>query len=133
LCFIKKKKDPETDAEPKCCDKKPNQRHSACWPVEIPSEDPFYSNFGRRCMEFVRSGSGLTENCKLGLFPMTHTKKKRLDNSFSRSVPFIPRPTASAFFSLERAKQLVHEPVSRIAFNKRITKSISCHSRHNER
>jgi hypothetical protein len=61
----------------------------------------------------------------------THTKK-RLDYSFSRSVPF-PRPTASAFFSLERAKKLVHEPISRIAFNKRITKSISCHSRHNER
>jgi hypothetical protein len=73
LCFIK---DPETDAEPKCCDKTPNQRHPACWPVEIPTEDPFYSNFGRRCMEFVRSGSGLTENCKLGLFPMTHTKKE---------------------------------------------------------
>ncbi|KAK4036552.1 hypothetical protein OUZ56_028603 [Daphnia magna] len=59
-------KEPETDAEPKCCDKAPGQRHPACWPIEIPNDDPFYSNFGRRCMEFVRSATGLSENCKLG-------------------------------------------------------------------
>ncbi|XP_046631027.1 peroxidase-like isoform X2 [Daphnia pulicaria] len=75
-------KDPETDAEPKCCDKKPNQRHSACWPVEIPSEDPFYSNFGRRCMEFVRSGSGLTENCKLGSRTTMNIITSTLDANF---------------------------------------------------
>ena len=74
-CFIK---EPETDAEPKCCDKPPNQRHPACWPVEIPTDDPFYSNFGRRCMEFVRSATGLTEHCKLGLFPTTERRYNAL-------------------------------------------------------
>lgn len=67
--------EPETDAEPKCCDKAPADRHPACWPIEIPSDDPFYSNFGRRCMEFVRSATGLSENCKLGIYQMNKLKQ----------------------------------------------------------
>ena len=59
--------DPATDAEPVCCDKPPERRHPGCWPIEIPPEDPFYSAFRRRCMEFVRSATGLKEDCKLGL------------------------------------------------------------------
>ena len=63
----------ETDAEPKCCDRPPEQRHPACWPIDIPPQDPFYSLFRRRCMEFVRSAAGLEEYCKLGLLPQSTT------------------------------------------------------------
>lgn len=59
--------DPETDAEPSCCDVAIDKRHPACWPIEIPANDEFYSLFRRKCMEFVRSATGLKEHCKLGL------------------------------------------------------------------
>ena len=58
--------DPRTNAEPKCCDVAPDSRHPACWPIDIPIDDPFYSLFGRRCLEFVRSATGLKDQCKLG-------------------------------------------------------------------
>ena len=58
--------DPRTNAEPKCCDVAPDSRHPACWPIDIPIDDPFYSLFGRRCLEFVRSATGMKDQCKLG-------------------------------------------------------------------
>ena len=61
--------DPRTDAEPKCCEVAPERRHPACWPIDIPDNDPFYSLFGRRCLEFVRSATGLKDKCKLGNTP----------------------------------------------------------------
>nr|XP_045591913.1 peroxidase-like [Procambarus clarkii] len=30
-------------------------RHPACFPIEIPADDPFFGGTGRRCMNFVRS------------------------------------------------------------------------------
>ena len=60
--------DRTTDSDPACCDKSPKERHAACWPIEIPENDPFYSLFRRRCMEFVRSASSLKPECKLGIY-----------------------------------------------------------------
>ena len=60
--------DPATDEEPSCCDVAVDKRHPACLPIEIPSNDEFYSLFRRKCLEFVRSATGLKENCKLGNF-----------------------------------------------------------------
>lgn len=59
-------KDPATGSEPKCCQVPPDRRHPACWPIDIPPNDPFYSLFRQRCLEFARSATGLKEQCKLG-------------------------------------------------------------------
>ncbi|KAL7632516.1 UNVERIFIED_CONTAM: hypothetical protein RMT77_017179 [Armadillidium vulgare] len=40
--------------------------HPECFPISIPANDPFYSRFGRRCMNFVRSLPTTTSNCTLG-------------------------------------------------------------------
>jgi hypothetical protein len=60
------KTDPVTDTDPLCCDVPESKRNEECYPVEIPSGDPFYALFRRRCMEFVRSASSLKGECKLG-------------------------------------------------------------------
>ncbi|EFX81607.1 hypothetical protein DAPPUDRAFT_317231 [Daphnia pulex] len=75
-------KDPRTNAEPKCCDVSPDRRHPACWPIDIPANDPFYSLFGRRCLEFVRSATGLKDKCKLGSRSTFNTVTSFLDASF---------------------------------------------------
>ncbi|KAF2363490.1 hypothetical protein FHG87_005760, partial [Trinorchestia longiramus] len=42
-----------------CCNDRgfvdPALTHPSCFAIEIPSDDPFFSRFGRRCMNFVRS------------------------------------------------------------------------------
>ena len=35
-------------------------------PIEISVNDPFYSQFGQRCMEFVRSMPAIRPQCKFG-------------------------------------------------------------------
>jgi len=75
-------KDPKTDSEPKCCDVAPEQRHPACWPIEIPPNDQFYSLFRRKCMEFVRGATGLKENCKLGSRSSLNSITSVLDANF---------------------------------------------------
>ncbi|ODM96552.1 Chorion peroxidase [Orchesella cincta] len=44
----------------------PDLRHPNCFPIEIPSSDPFYSRFGQRCMNFVRSRMAPRIDCSLG-------------------------------------------------------------------
>lgn len=56
-------KDPRTEKTPKCCD---GATHPNCLPIEIPSNDKFYSKHNQRCMNFVRSISALRYNCRLG-------------------------------------------------------------------
>ena len=34
-------------------------KHPECFPIEIPSNDPFFSKHGQRCMNFVRSMPGI--------------------------------------------------------------------------
>lgn len=44
--------------------------HPNCKPIEIPPNDPLYSRFNQRCMDFKRSLAGLRPNCALG--PRAH-------------------------------------------------------------
>lgn len=75
-------KDPRTNSEPKCCNVPPNQRHQACWPIDIPSADPFYKLFRRTCLDFVRSGAGVRDYCKLGTRVAVNTVSAYLDAGF---------------------------------------------------
>ncbi|KAL7646789.1 UNVERIFIED_CONTAM: hypothetical protein RMT77_002044 [Armadillidium vulgare] len=40
--------------------------HKECFPIDIPTTDPFYQQFGQRCMNFVRSLFSPSIDCKLG-------------------------------------------------------------------
>ena len=63
-------------------------------------------------MEFVRSASGLSEHCKLGLFPMTERDKpnnQKGHDSFGLFRFLVYNHVA--LFSLEPANELVHELV----------------------
>ncbi|XP_040568625.2 LOW QUALITY PROTEIN: salivary peroxidase/catechol oxidase [Lepeophtheirus salmonis] len=40
--------------------------HPDCMPIDIPHDDYFYSSFGARCMEFVRSSPSARLGCTLG-------------------------------------------------------------------
>lgn len=75
-------KDPQTNEEPKCCDVPEERRHPACWPIDIPAEDPFFSHYRKRCMNFVRSATGLKEHCKLGSRSTFNTVTSILDAGF---------------------------------------------------
>ena len=41
-------------------------QHPECFPIEIPSNDPFFSRHGQRCMNFVRSMPGPQSGCTFG-------------------------------------------------------------------
>ena len=41
-------------------------RHPTCLPIDIPSDDPFYSKFGQKCMNFVRTTPAPRLDCLLG-------------------------------------------------------------------
>lgn len=53
-----------------------DERHFACLPIVIPNNDPFYSRFNQRCMNFVRSQVVPNRDCKFGyakqLIKVTH-------------------------------------------------------------
>lgn len=42
------------------------QRHFACLPIEVRPDDPFYSKFGVRCLNFVRLALAGDPECRLG-------------------------------------------------------------------
>lgn len=56
---------------PRCCAGNgqgflpPELEHPSCLPIPVSMEDPFFSRFGLRCMEFVRSAPSSRINCKL--------------------------------------------------------------------
>ncbi|CAG0904175.1 unnamed protein product [Cyprideis torosa] len=59
-----------TDTHPKCCRANgipiTTAENFACFPIEIPRLDPFYSQFNQRCMELVRTTLALRLDCTLG-------------------------------------------------------------------
>ena len=40
--------------------------HPECFPIKIPSNDPFFKQFGQRCMNFVRSMPAPQLSCTFG-------------------------------------------------------------------
>lgn len=44
----------------------PKHRHDACMPLDLPDDDPFYSVFNQKCMNFVRSVLAPRQDCTLG-------------------------------------------------------------------
>ncbi len=40
--------------------------HPECLPIVIPTDDPFFSKFGQRCMSFVRSTPAPRFDCSFG-------------------------------------------------------------------
>lgn len=43
-----------------------NQRHFACFPIPVPSNDPFYAKFNVKCLNGVRSITAQDKDCKFG-------------------------------------------------------------------
>nr|XP_045598236.1 peroxidase-like [Procambarus clarkii] len=57
-------------------------RHPACFPIEIPADDPFFGPSGRRCMNFVRSMFAPRANpCNLGYAEQMNQVTHYLDGS----------------------------------------------------
>lgn len=54
----------------RCCgvefQRNPNLLHPACFPIDIPPNDPFYSREGKTCMSFVRSAAAVRPGCEFG-------------------------------------------------------------------
>jgi len=60
------------DSGIECCGEEggfvdPSFNHPSCFAITIPSDDPFFSKFGRRCMNFVRSMPTQSTGCSFGL------------------------------------------------------------------
>lgn len=72
LSFYPNKKILENGSAISCCSfdgkRKLNQeeRHYSCMPIDIPSDDPFFSRFDQKCMNFVRSVLAPRQDCTLG-------------------------------------------------------------------
>lgn len=60
---------------------RPDERHFACMPIEIPADDPFYSQFGKRCMNMARTQLGLRDDCAMGPASQLNTVTHLLDAS----------------------------------------------------
>lgn len=54
-----------------------------CMPIEIPESDPFYGQFGQRCMNFVRSRMGPRIDCSLGYADQMNAVTHWIDVIFS--------------------------------------------------
>ncbi|XP_054159947.1 chorion peroxidase-like [Oppia nitens] len=54
----------------RCCGEEfrrnPQLVHPSCFPIIVSPNDPFYSNFGQTCMNFVRSAPAIRPNCQMG-------------------------------------------------------------------
>ncbi|KAK7580575.1 hypothetical protein V9T40_001204 [Parthenolecanium corni] len=60
-----------------CCDSK--IQHPECFPVRIKSDDPYYSKFNLKCMEFVRSAPAL--RCSFGPREQMNQASSYIDGS----------------------------------------------------
>ena len=56
-------------------------RHPACFPIDIPSNDPFFKKHDQRCMNFVRSMPGPGQDCTFGYSEQMNQITHLLDSS----------------------------------------------------
>lgn len=59
----------------------PRHVHPSCYPIEVPSKDPFYSQFRHNCMSYVRSMPALRPDCKFGPTEQLNQATHLLDGS----------------------------------------------------
>lgn len=54
----------------RCCgpefDADPSLIHPSCFAIKVPTDDPFYAQFNRQCISFVRSAAAVRIGCSLG-------------------------------------------------------------------
>ena len=55
--------------------------HPACFPIDIPEDDPFYARFRQRCMSFVRSTPAPRLDCNFGYAEQMNQVSHFLDHS----------------------------------------------------
>lgn len=59
----------------------PSLTHPSCFPISIPADDPFFSPFQRRCMNFIRSMPTQGSNCTFGFAEQMNQITHFLDGS----------------------------------------------------
>ncbi|XP_077497453.1 chorion peroxidase-like [Amblyomma americanum] len=67
-----------------CCSREELLSDSQCFPIDVPADDPFYSQYKFRCMNFRRSAPCLT--CKLGYRNQTNFVTSYIDASLVYGV-----------------------------------------------
>ncbi|XP_075230965.1 salivary peroxidase/catechol oxidase-like isoform X2 [Lycorma delicatula] len=75
-----------TESTISCCspdgkDLSPRHLHPACAPIDISSNDPFYSKFHHTCMSYVRSMAAMRPDCKFGPLEQMNQATHYLDGS----------------------------------------------------
>ena len=71
----------------KCCSEDGSARedalvlHPQCFPIDIPSNDPFYKKHSQRCMNFVRSMPGPGQDCTFGYAEQMNQVTHLMDSS----------------------------------------------------
>ena len=77
------RKDPLSRNEfEECCKPPTGQTPSPyCFNIDVPADDPFFSRFGVRCIDFVRGFPGVRHGCRLGKTYDRFLKTMKLLNS----------------------------------------------------
>ncbi|UYV81041.1 hypothetical protein LAZ67_19002604 [Cordylochernes scorpioides] len=65
-----------------CCKYAPADQHPNCMNIPVPSDDPFYKFYNRRCLDFARIWPGPKEGCPLGPRSQINTVSSFLDANF---------------------------------------------------
>lgn len=70
------------DVPPQCCNVPDKCLHPECFPIQIPRDDPFYSQFGQTCMELARTVPALNgPGCRPGVREQLNAVTSFLDAS----------------------------------------------------
>lgn len=66
---------------PSCCRTDSQEPHPACLPIKVPRDDPFLSNLGVGCLEFLRSAPAQRRDCFLSWREQTNQVTSFIDAS----------------------------------------------------
>ncbi|XP_022249462.1 peroxidase-like isoform X2 [Limulus polyphemus] len=72
----------EHDLDFDCCESYNNHQHPSCMTIDIPHDDPFYSQYGQRCMDFKRLEAGQRPGCTLGPRAHINLDSSPIDGNF---------------------------------------------------
>lgn len=88
---------------------RPAELHPECLPISIPADDPFFSQFGQTCMDFVRSSTAPKLDCRLGYREQLNDNTHFLDLSL---VYGSDDKTADELRTKEKGKLKINSPRS---------------------